>query len=285
MARATKTGGSLVTDGFDPRLLVQASALQNLRGMYEDLDGWRERSRRLEEPQRGSDLARDSGATHGLGVPLHDLVRHPLISGTQHLNLARTSVEAKQVFPIAHPTAIRGALLGASRGVWLLSPSDPALRRLRAARVAAEMHLRLREWIREPENELDPVTRARADDVVSARYDEHWDRKEVRAIRYSDTGVVREAGETVFSDPHQQGAVVALWRQLSGDAHGLLWTTMTRASTTKSPLGRDPRYPLPMTQMTSGGDLHELVEAFSAAYRVLKVGWTLFDQRCTSPGS
>ena len=272
-----------MTDRFDPKLLVQASALQSLRAMYEDLDRWRARSGRLEEPQPGSDLSRDTAVTHGLGVPLHDLVRHPLISGTQHLNLARTSVEARQVFPIAHPTALRGALLGSARGVWLLSPSDPDLRRVRAARVAAEMHLRLREWIREPENDIDPSVRAHADDVISARYDEQWDRKEVRTLRYTDTGVIKEAGETVFSDPHQQGAVVALWRQLSGDAHGLLWTTMTRASTTKTPLGRNPRYPLRMTQMTSGGDLHELVDAFSAAYRILKVGWSLFDQRCTSP--
>lgn len=274
---------ALVTDSFDPGLIATASALQQLRQTYEDLDGWRERSRHLEEPQPGSDLSRDSTATHGLGVPLHDLTRHPLISGTQHLNLARTSVEAKQVFPIAHPTALRGALLGASRGVWLLHPADPDLRRLRAARVAAEMHLRLREWIREPENDLDPATRAQAEKLVSARYDEHWDREEVRAINYSDTGVVREAGEIVFNDKHQQGAVVALWRQLSGDAHGLLWTTMTRASTTRAPLGRDPRYPLPMTQMTSGGDLRELVDAFWAAYRILKMGWALFDQRCTAP--
>lgn len=48
-------------------------------------------------------------------------------------------------------------------------------------------------------------------------------------------------------------------------------------------MGRDPRYPLPMTQMTSGGDLRELVDAFWAVYRILKMGWALFDQRCTSP--
>ena len=31
-----------------------------------------------------------------------------------------------------------------------------------------------------------------------------------------------------------------------------------------------------------GGDLHELVNEFSAAFRILKVGWSLFDQRCTA---
>lgn len=100
---------------------------------------------------------------------------------------------------------------------------------------------------------LDPAARTEADPLVTGRFEEHGDRNEVRAVSFTDTGVVRDAGEAVFSDPHRQGAVVALWRQLSGDAHGLLWTTMTRASTVRSLMGRDPRYPLPMTQMASGG--------------------------------
>lgn len=226
-------------------------------------------------------MAADSAATHGMGVPLHDLVRHPLISGTQHLNLARASVEAREVFPIAHPTALRGALLGGSRGVWLLHSPDADLRRLRAARVAIEMHQRLLEWVREPENGLESVVRDDAEETVKDRLKELSALKGVQTIRYSDTEVIRSAGEIVFDDSHQQGAIVALWRQLSGDAHGLLWTTLTRASTVRSPLGRDARYPLPMTQITSGGDLRELVDNFWAAYRILKVGWSIFDQRCT----
>jgi len=267
----------------DPERIVQALQLAHLRLTYEDLDRWRERSRHLEEPQPGSDMDSDTAATHGMGVPLHDLARYPLISGTQHLNLARTSVEAREVFPIAHPTALRGALLGASRGVWLLHPSEPSVRRVRAARVAMEMHQRLLEWIREPENGLDPENRGEAEEVVRTRLEEFSSRQDVRAISYSDTGVVRSAGEVVFGDAHQSGAVIALWRQLSGDAHGLLWTTMTRASTVRSRAPRDVRYPSPMTEMSSGGDLRELVDSFSAAYRILKVGWSLFDQRCTAP--
>ncbi len=119
--------------------------------------------------------------------------------------------------------------------------------------------------------------------MVKARFEKLSGRQDIRVIRYSDTEVVRSAGEVVFVKAHQQGAVVALWRQLSGDAHGLAWATLTRARTTRAPVGRDARYPLPITQMTSGGDLRELVDDFWAAYRILKVGWSLFDQCCTGP--
>ena len=54
------------------------------------------------------------------------------------------------MFPIAHPTVVRGALLGASRGVWLLHSSDAEVRRARGARVALEMHRRLLEWVEGP---------------------------------------------------------------------------------------------------------------------------------------
>lgn len=262
---------------------MQQAQLVQLRTMYADLDRWRARSRDLEEPQPGSDLAEDTASTHGMGVPLHDLARHPLISGTQHLNLARASVEAREVFPIAHPTAIRGALLGASRGVWMLHPTDRDVRQARAARVAVEMHQRLVEWLREPENDLAETDRQLAVDLVSDRLADLRARPGVRSIRYSETEAVRIAGQVVFTDPHQRGAIVALWRQLSGDAHGLIWTSMTRASTRMSRMPRNSRYPLPMSELTSGGDLRELVDAFSAAFRILKVGWALFDERCTAP--
>lgn len=250
--------------------------------MYDDLDGWRERSRRLEEPQTGSEMESDAAATHGLGTPFHYLARHQLVSATQHLNLARASVEAHEVFPIAHPTVLRGALLGASKGVWLLQSPEAEVRRVRGTRVALEMHRRLLEWVEEPENDLTHDLRQQAQDMVRDRIAELANRAGVKDMKHSDTAVIREAGQVVFSEARQRGAVVALWRQLSGDAHSLVWPGMTRGSTVTVRAARDPRYPLPMNELTSGGDLRELVNEFSAAFRILKVGWSLFDQRCTA---
>ena len=53
--------------------------------------------------------------------------------------------------------------------------------------------------------------------MVKARFEKLSGRQDIRVIRYSDTEVVRSAGEVVFVKAHQQGAVVALWRQLSPD--------------------------------------------------------------------
>lgn len=273
-----------VTSSPDPAQIAQQVALAQVRETYADLDQWRLRARELEDPQPGSELAADTSATHGMGMPLHDLARHPLISATQHLNMARVCLEdAKQLFPIAHPTALRGGLLGASRGVWMLHPDDPAERQLRAARVALEMHSRLLEWIQEPENGLDPVDRTKARTLVEGLVGDLSSRPGIRALTYGDTRLVKSAGQVVFADSHAQGAVVALWRQLSGDAHGLAWSAVTRAATERTPVGRDPRYPQRMSELRVGGDLREMVDAFWAAYRILKVGWALFDKRCTAP--
>lgn len=144
------------------------------------------------------------------------------------------------------------------------------------------MHRRLLEWVEEPENELDDAGREEAKALGEERIADLEARDGVGDVKHWDTAVIRQAGEVVFADVHQRGAVVALWRQLSGDAHSLVWPNMTRASTVRVRAARDARYPLPMNEMTSGGDLGELVNEFSAAFRILKFGWSLFDERCTA---
>lgn len=255
--------------------------------MYPRLDDWRARSRAVEEPQPGSELEHDVAATVGFGVPFDHLARHQLMSATQHLNLARTSVEARQIYPVAHPTVTRGALLSASRGVWLLESPDPAVRRSRGAAVVIELHKRLLEWISESNNGLVGDERQRSAADIETRLADLSARfgAAAAAARLSDTKIIEAAASAVFSDANLAGGVVALWRQLSGDAHGLLWPGMTRPSTTRVRLARDPRYPNPMMEVTGSGDLVELVNEFSAAFRILKVGWALYDERCTAPGS
>ena len=91
--------------------LRAALHLQNLRDTYPDIDRWRERSRAVEEPQRGSQLELDGRAVRDLGHTLAGQARQALLAGTQHLSLARDAIEsAKELYPIAHPTLIRGAL-------------------------------------------------------------------------------------------------------------------------------------------------------------------------------
>ena len=261
-----------------------AAGYAHLQRTFPDLDRWNQRSTITEEPEPRSDLARDAAATPNLGLTMNDLIRHSLVSATQHLNLARASIEARQFFPIGLSTALRGGLLGASRGVWVLHSSDPHVRRRRATRIARETQVRAREWVRETQNGLDPVSRATAE-AVADEYIAEFDRrmKNWAADPGGDTSMVKEAAEIVFPEGRESGAICALWRQLSGDAHGLPWTLLTRASTTIEAVDPHPRYASPMIEMTSGNDLYEFADDFTTVYRILKFGWTLFDQRCAAP--
>ena len=63
---------------------------------YEDLDRWRARSRGVERPERGSELAGDEVVWPYLDPA--EVARQSLVSATQHLNLARAALEAGEVF-------------------------------------------------------------------------------------------------------------------------------------------------------------------------------------------
>jgi hypothetical protein len=76
--------------------------------------------------------------------------------------------------------------------------------------------------------------------------------------------------------PDQQHSVMRLWRQMSGDAHALAWAKILRAQF------KQPKRGHVLAEGTVGGSLEDVVEPFEASYRILKRGWSLFDQRCES---
>lgn len=102
-----------ITDG-------ERQVLEQLAGPFERVKAWRSRVATAEEPERGSELA---GAS--LIWPPHptwEVARVALASSVDHLNLARVAIETRELFPTAHFTAIRGALVGGAVGVWALHP-------------------------------------------------------------------------------------------------------------------------------------------------------------------
>ncbi|ASR55725.1 hypothetical protein CBP52_12185 [Cellulomonas sp. PSBB021] len=260
--------------------------MHRIRETYESLDRWRERSKTVEEPQPGSELHGDAAIWPG--YPAHQVARVSLIAGVQHLNLARVAIEQREGFPIAHPTVIRGALLGASRGVWLLSPDDRHERQQHALRTIYEVHRRMRQYMDSGATGLEPDAVAQALSELDSRLDAIkalWTATPTLTAKEKpeEGKIVRLAALAVFADPKQQIALPALWMQLSGDAHGLSWPMLTRSSTSVQSVGRLPDYPAPMATFSSGADLFEIAEGFSAAFTLLRRGWSLFDQRCTAP--
>lgn len=269
-----------------PNQVRDEFARQSLSQTYADLDRWRQRSTAIEMPEPGSDLDGDTAIWPRF--PPHQVARVSLISGVQHLNLARVAIEERQTFPMAHPSVLRGALLGASRGVWLLSPDDRHERQQRALRTLYTNQHRLYQYLEAPVPGMDASEhQQRLAEVDSRRsgIKALWAASSTLTARQepTETDTIDDAARFVFADTHQQDAVNLLWRQLSGDAHGLPWPVFTRASTVSQSRGRLPGHPTPMADYQTGADMFEIAEAFMAAFRILRRGWSLFDQRCEAP--
>jgi hypothetical protein len=136
------------------------AALRHIEATYQLLDGWRARSRSPERPEQGSELEAD--AQVWTWHPPYEVARQSLIAAVQHLNLARTAIEAHEVYPTSHFTVLRGALVGAAQGVWLLAPDDASERQQRALRV-------IDEWYRRREQYNNSVASADLSDVDRTR--------------------------------------------------------------------------------------------------------------------
>lgn len=257
-----------------------AALFARLQTTYERLDGWRARSRQLEDPQPGSDLAADIAACPGM--PSHELARHALISSVQHLNLARNAVEARDLYPIAHPSVLRGALIGASRAVWLLAPEDARERQQRALRVVWESHRRFRQYAQA--RQLAPEGIAAFEQMAQEARAGWQDTATLTAkTAPGDGDIIEGAAAHLFPGDPRQRQVSAMWMQGSGDAHGLPWPALSRPGTRMIEQGWMPGYPRRMVSVALGGQLEELVDDFEVIFTITRHGWSLFDQRCTGP--
>ena len=240
---------------------------------HSDLDRWRLRAQAVEEPERGSDLALDDKIFQPMAIS--QLARMSLVLSGEHLRLALDALRAKQLYPSSHFTVLRGALVGASQGVWILSPDEREKRRERGLTVLAEMYTQMGKY-------YDSLARLPQDDVKKLDDQKDWlkTRKAgVAAVRTGKadlnlTDVIREAAEDTFASAGQHEAVRRLWREMSADAHVLGWSLFQRSS-----FGSPDR----RTGIGEGkapGSPGHVAEAFMASYRILKHGWSLFDRRC-----
>lgn len=101
---------------------AERAALLQMLGSAPDLDRWRLRAQRIEEPEVGSDLAIDDRIFPHMAIS--QLARTSLVTAGEHLRLALDAIKANQLYPSSHFTVLRGALVGASQAVWVLEPED-----------------------------------------------------------------------------------------------------------------------------------------------------------------
>lgn len=268
---------SLVDSLLDmPLSQADRAALTQMLETQPDLDRWRLRAQTVEEPESGSDLALDDKVFPHMAIS--QLARTSLVLSGEHLRLALDAVHAKQLYPSSHFTVLRGALVGASQAVWILSPDSRGERRERGLTVLAEMYSQMGKYY-DSLNGLSQAEQERLDDQKD------WlsDRKAgVAAARTGRavlrlTDVIRASAEDTFASAGHHEAVRRLWREMSADAHVLGWSVFQRSS-----FGPPDRR-TGIGQGQAPGSPARVAEPFLASYRMLKHGWSLFDLRCEQP--
>lgn len=263
---------------------ARAEQLRAIEPTYPHLDGWRARSRSPERPERGSEL--DTDARIWPWHPPYEVARQSLIAAVQHLNLARTAIAAGEIYPTSHFTVLRGALVGAAQGVWLLAPDVGHERQQRALRVIDEWYSRRTQYNRANDSaRLSSAGQARL--LEQTRHLEQR-RSQARALwastdtlsaneKLNVTSVITSASADTFTEPTLQVEAGLLWNMMSGDAHALGWPlTLRSRDWTKDRDG--------LGVGAAGGDLLDIAQPYVASFRLLKRGWSLFDRRAEGAG-
>ncbi len=255
--------------------------LEHIRASYADLDRWQQRAETLEPPQLGSELAEDNKLFPQ--QPLSETARLPLMSAGEHLRAVRSMLENQQLYSMASFSLLRGALIGAAQGVWMLAPDGAAERQERGLIVALETYSQLKVY----NGEVLAGTWPSAAERTKAQEQREWLEERIRladGLRTTRSNldltniVIPEALKATFkNDPKRLAAGRMLWRQMSGDAHVLVWSLAQRATFS----GRPDHNGLRLA--TSAGSISDIAEPFYLSYRLLKNGWGLYDRRGQAP--
>ena len=251
--------------------------IARLQSSEEDLNRWRIRAQHLEPPERGSQLhLDDAGFAHH---PISEMARISLISAGEHLRLAWTAIKAGQLYPIAHFTTLRSALLAASQAVYILGPETSEVRRARGLAAIAESYKRSRQFhidtLKYPDLTDSEVKKINSQiEWLSERLDQAREAGADKSLNISDA-VIPYVSKLVYGrDKTLELEVNLWWRRLSGDAHSLNWAmaqrTVFHSSGTRGTL----------SEGVAGGSLEWVSQPFEVSYQVLKRGWSLYDQRC-----
>ncbi|WP_133734322.1 hypothetical protein [Nocardia ignorata] len=121
-----------------------------VRGTFDQLDRWRNAAP-IFEPWSGSQLVGDDDDWPGFA--LSQVAYGGLSVAAEHLQALRVHIDPSSspvvnLFPTAHSTLCRTALVGAAQTVWLLAPDERAERLRRHHTVVAEMQSRHLDYLR-----------------------------------------------------------------------------------------------------------------------------------------
>ncbi len=254
---------------------AQRAAYDHIADTWPELDTWRAQLTTTAPPPPGSDLAVDD--TDFRPWCTSALARGGLMAAVDHLQAIRIHLKAESGFPHATGTLLRGALLGGSQAVWLLSPDDRSERLKRSRELAQEMASNHAKYM----NDLVDITNPPAADntamqVVTAEVlheIETLRETHHQASKFDATRTIETAAVATYDSKMKDEARFE-WRGLSGSAHGYAWPLLNRSSNTITPTD-DPG----MVAIETGGMLSEYLNAFLLTHTIVAKGWDLLHQR------
>lgn len=248
-----------------------------LRSTFPTLDKWQIKLAKPFRPAANSQLAADD--VDWPHFPHSTIAWSGLVAASDHLSAIRRHIEARQLFPLAHPTLCRTALIGASQVVWVLTPDDRAGRLRRSRTVIAYIYKNHLQYLKGLQGIAD--TPHAGTDTVAALVDQRL--SELTLKRDADnqkeslntTNMIRSAAETAFTKPELVEQVVLAWQSGSGAAHGLPWGLFGTPGTVQSaPAGADG-----IAEFQAGGSLSRIANSYMAAFYLAEQGWKLLEQR------
>lgn len=252
--------------------------LDVILGCEPELNRWRLRVQRVEQPEPGSELMGDDRV-----FPHHrisEVIRASMAISGENLRMAVDAIHRGNLYPSAHFATLRSALVGACQAVWILAPEDAATRRNRGLCVIAEAYHRSSQYHDATKTYTPGLS---ASDVSALDSQVAWAaarRQQASAARTANfalnltTDVIPSAAETVYHDPERRAEVRLLWMQLSGDAHVLGWSMFMRSEP-----GLTDRL-TGLVEMAAGGSFEAVAQPFIASHEILRRGWSLYDRRC-----
>jgi hypothetical protein len=257
--------------------VTEESALKAIESTYATLDDWQRRGEAGYSPRKGSALADDD--RDWPYMPVSQIAWMGLWTTTDHLRAIRPHIQAKTLFPMAHLTLCRSALIGAAQAVWVLAPDDGQKRTERARTVAAYLYaeqLKCLRLLRRSGDGSDENAAIHLNLVTerSAQLDAKRAADEQNA-KLDYTGMIEQATAAAFGDPRYTNEAVLAWREGSGAAHGLSWPFFGTVAMRQSGSADDDG----MATFGVGGTLSVISNPYCAAFQIASKGRELIERR------
>lgn len=250
-----------------------------VRSTFGSLAGWQRRVATAYQPELESDLADDDEDWPYFGTSA--IAWSGLVAATDHLCAIRAHVEAHQLFPMAHLSLCRTALIGASQAVWVLAPVERRERVRRTRVVNAYLYKKHLQYLRGLQG-LAEGPHIGTDIVathVAQRLAELAQKRAAEGqnedLNYTD--MIRDAAAATFKRPDLVREVVLSWQSGSGTAHGLPWPLFGTPGTVQTKLADDTG----LGHFQAGGSLSRIANSYMAAFYLAKESWKLLSDRGT----